>query len=60
MNILRSAFARVVKDPDLQEDSKRLMIVSEYVSAEECTKMLNDILNQPDPIIKEFAKYIKL
>ncbi|MEI9476353.1 MAG: tripartite tricarboxylate transporter substrate-binding protein [Deltaproteobacteria bacterium] len=60
MNTLRDAFDKAVKDPDLQADSKKLMILSVYVTADECLKMLNYIFNQPDDVVREFSKYIKL
>lgn len=59
MNILRDAFAKVVTDPELKEDVKKMMMRVEYVSADECLKVLNFVLNQPEDIVKEFGKYIK-
>lgn len=59
MNVLRDAFSKVVRDPELKEDSKKLMMSAEFVSPEETLKILDDILNQPSDIVKEFAKYIK-
>lgn len=59
MNILRDAFSKVVRDPELREDSKKLMISLEYVSSEETMKVLNYLLNQPEEIVREFSKYIK-
>ncbi len=59
MNILRDAFAKVAKDPELIEDAKKNMMTIEYVPSGECLKVLNYILNQPEDIVKEFGKYIK-
>jgi len=59
MNILRNAFAKVAKDPDLMEDCKKLMMTVEYIPPDECIKLQNFILNQPSDIVKEFNKYIK-
>lgn len=58
MNILRDAFAKVTRDPELQEDAKKLMMTIEYTPENECLKVLNYILNQPEDILKEFGKYI--
>ncbi len=58
MNILRDAFTKVTRDPELQEDAKKLMMTIEYTPADECLKVLNYLLNQPEDILKEFSKYI--
>lgn len=60
LNILRTAFAKVAKDPEVQEESRKLMMQVEYVSGEECLKISNYILNQPEKIVREVGKYIKL
>jgi len=57
-NILRDAFAKVTRDPELQADAKKLMMTIEYTPADQCLKVLNDLLNQPEDILKEFGKYI--
>ena len=59
MNILRDAFARVAKDPELQEDAKKVKMRVEYLPADECLKTISYVLDQPVDIIKEFNKYIK-
>ncbi len=59
MNILRDAFFEAAKDPELQKEADKLMIRIEYVPADECMKVLNYFLSQPEGIVKEFAKYIK-
>jgi tripartite-type tricarboxylate transporter receptor subunit TctC len=59
MSMLRDAFAKAGKDPEVQEEAKKLKMTVNYVPAEECMKALNEILNQPEEIVKEFAKYIK-
>ncbi len=58
--ILREAFGAVVKDPELKEDIKKAGMGVQYVPAEECLKVLNYLLSQPDDIVKEFGKYIKV
>lgn len=59
MNILRDAFSKVTKDPELQAEAKKNRMELEYISGEETLKVLNSLLNQPDDIVKEFGKYIK-
>ncbi len=59
MNILREAFAKVAKDPQLQADAKKNMLPVEYLSAEESLKSVNYLLNQPEDVVNEFKKYIK-
>ena len=59
VKILRGAFGAVAKDPELKEDIKKLGMGVQYVPAEECLKVLNYLLNQPDDIVREFGKYIK-
>jgi tripartite-type tricarboxylate transporter receptor subunit TctC len=59
MNILRDAFAKVTKDPELKGESKKLMMGVEYTSAEEILKVIHFTFNQPEDIVKEFSKYVK-
>lgn len=59
MNILRDVFAKVPKDPELIEDSKKNKMPVQYVPADECLKVLEYFFNQPESIVKEFSKYIK-
>jgi tripartite-type tricarboxylate transporter receptor subunit TctC len=59
MNILREAFAKVAKDPQLKEDSKKMMMDVEYTPAEEVLKIINFLLDQPEDIVKEFSKYVR-
>jgi len=59
MNILRDAFAKVAKDPELKEESEKLMMEVDYVPASECLKEMQFFLNQPPEIVNEYKKYIK-
>ncbi len=59
MKILRNAFAKVAKDPDLLADAKKNMMDVKYIPPEEILKVINNVLNQPEDIKKEFAKYVK-
>jgi len=59
INILREAFSKVVNDPEMKDEAKKLLMTIEYVPAEDCLKTVNYVLTQPAEIIKEFGKYIK-
>jgi tripartite-type tricarboxylate transporter receptor subunit TctC len=61
MNILRDAFAKAVKDPAVMEDMKKNQFEADnpFVPPEECLRLVNYILNQPESIVKEVDKYIK-
>jgi len=59
MKVLRDAFSKAAEDPELLEDAKKNMLTVKYVPAEECSKVISYVLNQPQDIIREFSKYIK-
>jgi tripartite-type tricarboxylate transporter receptor subunit TctC len=59
MKILKDAFARATKDPELLTEAKKAMMTINYVPGEECMKTLDYLFNQPEDIVKEFSKYIK-
>lgn len=59
VGILRDAFAKVCKDPMLLAEAKKNMMDVQYVPAEEILNVIKNVLNQPEEIKKEFAKYVK-
>jgi hypothetical protein len=59
LNILRDSFAKAIKDPELRADAEKVQMDLTYVSAEECLKLTNSILNQPADVIKTVSKYVK-
>ena len=59
MAILRDAFSKVLKDKELLADAEKQQLDLKFVPYEECLKVLDIIFNQPDDVVKEFAKYIK-
>jgi hypothetical protein len=59
VNILKDSFAKVTKDPELQAEAQKLKMEVEYTSGEEIMKVIQEVLNQPEDIVKEFAKYVK-
>ena len=58
MNILRDAFAKVVKDADFKKEAKKNMMEASYTSADECLNILNRLFDQPEATVKEFSKYV--
>jgi tripartite-type tricarboxylate transporter receptor subunit TctC len=56
MKILREAFAMLAKDPEAQEEAKKLKMELSYTTAPEVMKLLGEILNQPPEIISEVGK----
>jgi tripartite-type tricarboxylate transporter receptor subunit TctC len=59
MKILRDAFIKVEKDPELVQDAAKMMEDIKYVPPEEVLKVLNGLLSQPPEMVKEFSKFIK-
>jgi tripartite-type tricarboxylate transporter receptor subunit TctC len=59
MKILRDAFIKATKDPEVRDMAEKLEMGIQYVPPEECLKILKDTFSQPETIVKEFAKYIK-
>ncbi len=58
MNILRDAFAKVVKDVEFRKEAKQNMMEVQYTSADECLRVLNRLFDQPEATVKEFSKYV--
>jgi len=59
LKALRDGFLNVSKDPQFQEESKKLMMKVDYTPPEQCMKVSDYILNQPEDIVREFRKYHK-
>jgi tripartite-type tricarboxylate transporter receptor subunit TctC len=57
--LMRDAFAKAIKDPELIAEAKKAKMELEYVSGEETLKILTEVLSQPKDIVDEFGKYIK-
>jgi tripartite-type tricarboxylate transporter receptor subunit TctC len=58
MKILRDAFAKVAKDPEVREEGKKMGMTIDYTGPDECMKILDFVLNQPDEIVNDFSKYV--
>ena len=59
LKILREAFAKVAADPEAKQDAEKNKMEVDYIPAEEIMKVIQNVLNQPDDIVKEFSKYVK-
>jgi tripartite-type tricarboxylate transporter receptor subunit TctC len=59
MKILRDAFDRTIKDPEVRADAQKAQLELTYVSDEECTKLVNYMFSQPPEVIKVLDKYMK-
>lgn len=57
--ILRDAFAKAIKDPELIAEAKKAKIEMHFISAEQVMKDFNALMNQTPETLKEMGKYIK-
>jgi tripartite-type tricarboxylate transporter receptor subunit TctC len=57
--MLRDAFAKAVKDPELIAEAKKAKINMHLISHEQVQKDFNALLNQTPETLKEMGKYIK-
>lgn len=59
LSIMRDAFAKTLKDPELRADAEKALMDLEYVSEEECLKLTNYVLQQPTAVVETIRKYVK-
>jgi len=60
MSILRDAFARALKDPEVVTEARtKSMMDVQFVPPEECLRLVNFILNQPEDMVTKIGRYIK-
>jgi len=59
VTILREAFAKAIKDPELLAEAKKAKIDFSYISPEQVLKDFNALLNQTPETLREMGKYIK-
>ena len=57
--ILRDAFAKAIKDPELIAEAQKAKIEMQFISAEQVLKDFNVMMNQTPETLKEMGKYIK-
>ena len=59
LNVLKDAFAKVAKDPELKAEAKKLKMDVDYTPGEEILKVIDFAFNQPEDVVKEFSKHVK-
>ncbi len=57
-SIVKDAFLKMAKDPAVQAEGRKMFMDIQYASPDECMKVINFNLNQPEDIIQEFNKYV--
>jgi tripartite-type tricarboxylate transporter receptor subunit TctC len=59
MKILREAFEKTLKDPELLAEAKKARMPIEHVSPAQSLQVVNEILNTPRDLADEFGRHIK-
>ncbi|HEY3074856.1 MAG TPA: tripartite tricarboxylate transporter substrate-binding protein [Burkholderiales bacterium] len=56
---MRDAFAKAIKDPELEKEGEKAKMDLEFTPGDEALKILREVMHQPKDIVDEFSKYIK-
>jgi len=59
VKMVREAFEKAIKDPELIAEAKKSKMELEYISGAETLKITQEVLTQPKEVVDEFRKYIK-
>jgi tripartite-type tricarboxylate transporter receptor subunit TctC len=59
VKVMREAFAKAIKDPELEKEGEKSKLDLEFTPGDEAVKILRDVMHQPKDIVDEFSKYIK-
>jgi tripartite-type tricarboxylate transporter receptor subunit TctC len=59
VKVMRDAFAKAIKDPELEAEGKKAKLDLEYLPGDQAQKILVEVMKQPQDIVQEFSKYIK-
>ena len=59
LKLMREAFAKAIKDPELIAEAKKANMDLEYMPADEALKIIKETLSQPKDVVEAFGKYIK-
>ena len=59
VTVLREAFTKVIKDPELIAEGKKAKIDFTFIADEQVLKDFNALMNQPPETLREMGKYIK-
>ena len=58
MNILREAFAKSMKDPELLADAKKSKMDVDPSTAEELQALVKEVMEQPREVIERVRKFL--
>ena len=59
MGILRDAFAKAIKDPELKADATKVDMALDFTPPAEVMKVLETVFSQPPAVVEVFAKLAK-
>ena len=59
MNILLEAFGKACQNPEVKAMLVKIGMRPQWVPADQCRKILDDLFNQPPDVVKEFSRYVK-
>ena len=59
LKILRDAFAKASADKEFLAEASKGKLPIAYAPAEECLKIIQEVLGQPPETVQEISKYIK-
>ncbi|MGH8742168.1 MAG: hypothetical protein ACREUN_14710, partial [Burkholderiales bacterium] len=59
VQMMQTAFASAIKDPELVAEAKKAKAELEFVGGKEAVEVMQEVLDQPQDVVKEFSKYIK-
>ena len=57
--MLRDSLAKALADPKFLAEMKTAQIEISHISADEVTKVFNDMINQPPQVLEAMGKYLK-
>jgi hypothetical protein len=58
IKILREAFAKALKDPELLGEAKKARMDVEYTSGEELESLIKEVLDQPLEVVEQAKKFM--
>lgn len=59
LKTLRDAFGRAVAGPSVKEEAKQVGMTAVFTPENECLRIVNYVLNQPETVVRSFSKYVK-
>jgi tripartite-type tricarboxylate transporter receptor subunit TctC len=58
IKILREAFAKTLKDPELLAEAKKSRMDVDYSSGEELETLVKEVLDQPPDVVEQVRKIL--